>query len=109
MPMEPDKVVWGAVLSACRMHGNLELGKLATEKLIELDPNDSGIYVLMESLCAARSKWDEVKMVRSMMRGNSVKKTPGHSSIEVEGEFTSSWLLINLTLCLKEYMKFWVK
>ena len=87
MPMEPDKAVWGAVLNACRMHGNLELGKLAAEKLIELDPNDSGIYVLMESLCAARSKWDEVKMVRSMMRGNGVKKTPGRSSIEVEGEF----------------------
>ncbi|GJY64036.1 pentatricopeptide repeat-containing protein [Tanacetum coccineum] len=87
MPMEPDKAVWGAVLNACRMHGNLELGKLATEKLIILDPNDSGIYVLMESLCATRNKWDEVKMVRSMMRGNSVKKTPGRSSIEVEGEF----------------------
>ncbi|GKC19525.1 pentatricopeptide repeat-containing protein [Tanacetum coccineum] len=69
------------------MHGNLELGKLATEKLIILDPNDSGIYVLMESLCATRNKWDEVKMVRSMMRGNDVKKTPGRSSIEVEGEF----------------------
>nr|GEW44547.1 hypothetical protein [Tanacetum cinerariifolium] len=91
MPMEPDKAVWGAVLNACRMHGNLELGKLATEKLIILDPNDSGIYVLMESLCATRNKWDEVKMVRSMMRGNGVKKTPGRSSIEVEGEFHEFW------------------
>ncbi|KAJ0681420.1 putative tetratricopeptide-like helical domain superfamily [Helianthus annuus] len=87
MPMEPDKAVWGAILNACRMHNNLDLGKLATEKLINLDPNDSGIYVLMESLCATRCEWDEVKNVRSMMRGNGVKKTPGRSSIEVEGEF----------------------
>ncbi|KVH98353.1 pentatricopeptide repeat-containing protein At2g22410, mitochondrial-like [Cynara cardunculus var. scolymus] len=87
MPMEADKAVWGAVLSACRMHGNVELGKLATEKLLILDPNDSGIYVLMESLCAMRQKWDEVKMVRSMMRGKGVKKTPGCSCIKVEGEF----------------------
>ncbi|KAD4384989.1 hypothetical protein E3N88_25157 [Mikania micrantha] len=87
MPIEPDKAVWGAVLNACRMHNNLDLGKLATEKLLKLDPNDSGIYVLMESLCATRCKWDDVKHVRSMMRGNGVKKTPGRSSIEVEGEF----------------------
>ncbi|KAK1435941.1 hypothetical protein QVD17_01714 [Tagetes erecta] len=86
MPMEPDKAVWGAVLNACRMHNNLDLGKLATEELLKLDPNDSGIYVLMESLCASRYKWDDVKSVRSMMRGNGVKKTPGRSSIEVEGE-----------------------
>ncbi|XP_071701499.1 pentatricopeptide repeat-containing protein At2g22410, mitochondrial-like [Rutidosis leptorrhynchoides] len=87
MAMEPDKAVWGAILNACRMHGNFELGKLATEKLVHLDPNDSGVYVLMESLCASRRKWDEVKMVRSKMIGSGVKKTPGRSCIEVEGEF----------------------
>lgn len=87
MPMEADKVVWGAILNACRMHGNVELGKVATEKLLILDPNDSGVYMLMESLCASRRKWDDVKMIRSMMRGNGVKKTPGRSSVEVEGEF----------------------
>ncbi|KAK9048017.1 hypothetical protein SSX86_033021 [Deinandra increscens subsp. villosa] len=87
MPMEADKAVWGAILNACRMHNDLDLGKLAAEKLLKLDPNDSGIYVLMESLCASRCKWDDVKNVRSTMRGNGVKKTPGRSSIEVEGKF----------------------
>ncbi|KAL4560763.1 hypothetical protein LXL04_032917 [Taraxacum kok-saghyz] len=87
MPMEADKVVWGAVLNACRMHGNVELGRLATEKLLKLDPNDSSVYMLMESLCASRRKWDDVKMIRSMMRENGVKKTPGCSSVEVEGVF----------------------
>ncbi|KAI3687235.1 hypothetical protein L1987_80929 [Smallanthus sonchifolius] len=87
MPMEPDKAVWGAVLNACRMHNNLDLGKLATEKLLKLDPDDSGVYVLMESLCATRCEWEDVKNVRSMMIGNGVKKTPGRSSIEVDGEF----------------------
>ncbi|KAL4592982.1 hypothetical protein LXL04_005991 [Taraxacum kok-saghyz] len=67
MPMEADKVVWGAVLNACRMHGNVELGRLATEKLLKLDPNDNGVYMLMESLCASRRKWNDVKMIRSMM------------------------------------------
>ncbi|XP_023735151.1 pentatricopeptide repeat-containing protein At2g22410, mitochondrial [Lactuca sativa] len=87
MPMEADKVVWGALLNACRMHGDVDLGKIATEKLLKLDPNDSGVYVLMESLCASRCKWDEVKKIRSVMRGNGVKKTPGCSCVQVEGVF----------------------
>ncbi|CAH1431300.1 unnamed protein product [Lactuca virosa] len=69
------------------MHGDVEPGKIATEKLLNLDPNDSGVYVLMESLCTSRCKWDEVKKIRSVMRGNGVKKTPGCSCVQVEGVF----------------------
>ncbi|KAL2472186.1 Pentatricopeptide repeat-containing protein [Abeliophyllum distichum] len=87
MPMEPDKAVWGGLLSGCRMHGNVELGKIAAENLIILDPDDSGIYVLLASLCAKKRKWDDVSMVRSMMRDKGVKKNPGSSFIEVEGKF----------------------
>uniref|UniRef100_A0A7N0UTY9 Uncharacterized protein n=1 Tax=Kalanchoe fedtschenkoi TaxID=63787 RepID=A0A7N0UTY9_KALFE len=84
MPMEPDIASWGALLNASRMHGNVELGKLAAEKLMVLDPNDSGIYSLLANLCAKRKRWDDVKMVRSMMRERGIKKTPGCSSIAVD-------------------------
>ncbi|PIN20131.1 hypothetical protein CDL12_07188 [Handroanthus impetiginosus] len=87
MPTEPDEAVWGALLNGCRMHGNVELGKVAAEKLIALDPKDSGTYVLLASLCAHKRKWVDVRMARSMMRDKGIKKTPGSSSIEVEGEF----------------------
>ncbi|KAL0297486.1 UNVERIFIED_CONTAM: putative pentatricopeptide repeat-containing protein, chloroplastic [Sesamum radiatum] len=69
------------------MHGNVELGKFAAEKLIVLDPKDSGTYMLLVSLCANKRKWGDVRMARSMMRDNGVKKTPGSSSIELEGVF----------------------
>ncbi|KAH0649194.1 hypothetical protein KY290_033257 [Solanum tuberosum] len=87
MPVEPDKAVWGALLNGCRMHGDVELAKVAAEKLIELDPQDSGIYVLLASLCANERKWADVRMVRSLMRAKGVKKNPGHSLIEVNGNF----------------------
>ncbi|XP_075484981.1 pentatricopeptide repeat-containing protein At2g22410, mitochondrial-like [Primulina tabacum] len=87
MPLEPDEAIWGAVLNGCKMHGNVELGKFAAEKLMNLDPKDSGIYALLASLCANKSKWSDVRMTRSMMRDKGVKKTRGSSSIEVEGEF----------------------
>ncbi|KAF8700068.1 hypothetical protein HU200_034429 [Digitaria exilis] len=42
MPMRPSISVWGALLGACKMHGKTELGRIAAEKLFELDPQDSG-------------------------------------------------------------------
>uniref|UniRef100_A0A0D9XXZ0 Pentatricopeptide repeat-containing protein n=1 Tax=Leersia perrieri TaxID=77586 RepID=A0A0D9XXZ0_9ORYZ len=87
MPMEADEAGWGALLNACRMHGNVEIGACVADKLVELDPSDSGIYVLMSQIYASKSKWDQVKMLRMAMRDRGVKKNPGCSSIEVEGKF----------------------
>ncbi|XP_034604885.1 pentatricopeptide repeat-containing protein At4g14850-like [Setaria viridis] len=49
MPMRPSISVWGALLGACKMHGKTELGKIAAEKLFELDPQDSGNHVLLSN------------------------------------------------------------
>ncbi|GAV79059.1 PPR domain-containing protein/PPR_2 domain-containing protein [Cephalotus follicularis] len=87
MPMKPSEAAWGAILNACRMHGNVEMAKLAANKLLHLDPEDSGIYVLLASICAKGRRWGDVGMFRSMMRERRIKKMPGCSSIEVEGEF----------------------
>ncbi|CAI0551259.1 unnamed protein product [Linum tenue] len=87
MPMEPSQAAWGALLNASRMHGNVELAKLAANKLLELDPEDSGTYVLLATVCAGNKRWGDVRMVRSMMREKGVKKTPGRSLVDVEGKF----------------------
>ncbi|MCL7042344.1 hypothetical protein MKW94_002291 [Papaver nudicaule] len=86
MPMKPDEAAWGALLNGCRMHKNVELGKFAAGKLLELNPKDSGVYVLLANMCATGRRWEDVRMVRSMMRSQGVRKTPGCSSIEVDGE-----------------------
>ncbi|XP_047328570.1 pentatricopeptide repeat-containing protein At2g22410, mitochondrial-like [Impatiens glandulifera] len=83
MPMEPDEAAWGALLNACRMFGNLEFGQIAGRKLLNLNPNDSGIYMNLTSIYSKKEKWLDVTKVRSMMREKGVKKMPGCSSIEV--------------------------
>uniref|UniRef100_A0A7N0RJI0 DYW domain-containing protein n=1 Tax=Kalanchoe fedtschenkoi TaxID=63787 RepID=A0A7N0RJI0_KALFE len=42
MPMEPNAAVWGALLGASRIHGNLELGERIGKLLLELEPENSG-------------------------------------------------------------------
>ncbi|KAI3425530.1 uncharacterized protein J3R85_010278, partial [Psidium guajava] len=87
MPMVPNEATWGALLSACRTYGNVKLGRAVADKLLELNPEDSGIYSLMASIFARGKEWSNMRMVKSMMRERSVRKTPGHSLIEVEGKF----------------------
>ncbi|XP_030477737.2 pentatricopeptide repeat-containing protein At2g22410, mitochondrial isoform X1 [Cannabis sativa] len=91
MPIKADAVVWGALFFACRMHKNILIGERAAYKLLELDPYDSGNYILLASMYVEANMWDEAAKVRKMMKDRGVEKTPGCSSIEVNGivhEFT---------------------
>eukprot|EP01018_Ginkgo_biloba_P011341 Gb_31474 [translate_table: standard] len=86
MPLEPDVSVWGALLGACRIHNNVELGECVAEHLFELDPEDGGGYVLLSNIYAAGGRWDDVKKVRTLMKDRQLKKTPGCSFIEVNNK-----------------------
>eukprot|EP01018_Ginkgo_biloba_P039546 Gb_03570 [translate_table: standard] len=82
MPFDPDAGVWGALLSACRIHRNIELGEIAAEHLFELEPENPGYYILLSNIYAAAGRWDGVGKVRTMMKERGVKKRPGCSWIE---------------------------
>ncbi|XP_057473368.1 pentatricopeptide repeat-containing protein At2g13600 [Actinidia eriantha] len=86
MPMKPDSVVWGSLLAACKVHGNIELGKVAAEKLLELDPKNSGPYVLLSNMYAELRRWRDVLRVRKLMRQRGVVKQPGCSWIEIQSQ-----------------------
>ncbi|KAK7282306.1 hypothetical protein RIF29_10976 [Crotalaria pallida] len=83
MPMEPDAVVWGSLLAACKVHGNITLGKYVAEKLLEIDPFNSGPYVLLSNMYAELGRWKDVMRVRKVMRQRGVIKQPGCSWIEI--------------------------
>ncbi|KAK6805072.1 hypothetical protein RDI58_002856 [Solanum bulbocastanum] len=81
MTMEPNAAIWGALVSACRTHGEMELAEYALKELIKLEPWNSGNYVLLSNIYADRGKWEDVEKVRVLMSGNSIKKAPGQSTI----------------------------
>jgi pentatricopeptide repeat protein len=86
MPFKPGAVIWRTLLGACRVHGNIELGKLAAEYALELEPQDSATYVLLSNMFAAAGMWDEAENVRKLMRARKVKKEPGQSWIEIKNK-----------------------
>eukprot|EP01018_Ginkgo_biloba_P015859 Gb_38232 [translate_table: standard] len=84
MPFEPSAFIWKTLLGACRIHGNMDLGKRAAEFVLKLEPEDHATYVLLSNMYAAYGRWDDVANVRKMMKNKGVKKEPGCSWIEVK-------------------------
>ncbi|OAY68075.1 Pentatricopeptide repeat-containing protein, mitochondrial [Ananas comosus] len=90
-PFEPDSVIWATFLAACRTHNDEIRGKIAAEKLAELEPTNSSTYILLSNLFASSGNWSGAKMVREAMRERGVRKSPGCSWITV-GNKTSLFL-----------------
>lgn len=84
MPMEPDAIVWGALLGGCRTHMKLDLAEVAVDKLAQLEPRNAGPYVLLSHMYASKGRWADVEVLRKRIKARSVIKLPGWSWIEVE-------------------------
>ncbi|CBI35164.3 unnamed protein product, partial [Vitis vinifera] len=85
MPIKPNTIVWGALVAACRLHKNPQLGELAATQLLEIEPENCGYNVLMSNIYAAANRWSDAAGVRKTMKTVGMKKEPGHSVIEVNG------------------------
>lgn len=85
MPVKPDDVIWKALLGACKMHQNVEMGKRVAKKLMGMTPHDSGSYVGLSNLYASLGNWEAVAGVRLKMREMDIRKDPGCSWIELDG------------------------
>ncbi|KAJ6704619.1 PENTATRICOPEPTIDE REPEAT-CONTAINING PROTEIN [Salix purpurea] len=68
MPFKPNAVIWGSLLAACNIHGDPELGELALQHLLELEPDNSGNYALLSNIYASRGRWNESRVVRKFDR-----------------------------------------
>ena len=83
--VEVPASVWGAVLGACRIHKNIQVGKIAGERILEMKPHDSGVYMILAEMYLSNGKRDDAERVWARMREKGVKKQPGCSWIEVNG------------------------
>ncbi|KAK9078250.1 hypothetical protein SSX86_002307 [Deinandra increscens subsp. villosa] len=85
MPIRPNSVVWRALLGACGIHKDVDLAEIAAKKLVELEPENGGVYVLLCNIYAACNRWDDLHELRTIMRIRGVTKIPGSSCIEIYG------------------------
>ena len=86
MPVNPDSVIWEALLGACRIHRNVELGQRVAERLFQTTKLNSGTYVLLSNLYASQGMWDKVGEIRQLMKDQGLTKKPGISWIQVKNK-----------------------
>ncbi|KVI06131.1 Pentatricopeptide repeat-containing protein [Cynara cardunculus var. scolymus] len=85
MPMAGDVFVWGSLLGGCRLHGNVEVAEKAAEQIMEISPEDGGVYSSMADIYANAKRWDDLTKIRRLRDSRRVKKNAGCSLIQLDG------------------------
>ncbi|KAJ4824064.1 hypothetical protein Tsubulata_000908 [Turnera subulata] len=83
MKFEPNVVIWGSFLSACKEHKQFEMAERVVEHVLrEVRPeNDGGVYSLISDLYVLNEKWDDAERIRKLMVSKNVRKARGSSFI----------------------------
>lgn len=82
LPCRPSISLLESLLGACRVHGNVGLGEKISRLLFELEPKNSGSYVMLYNIYAAAGRWMDANRVRSDMEERQLRKVPGFSVVE---------------------------
>ncbi|KAI9195369.1 hypothetical protein LWI28_014223 [Acer negundo] len=75
--------VWGALLGACRIHKNIKVGEIAGESILEVEPSNSGVYLILAEMFLSSGRKEDAEKIWARMKGNGIKKQPGCSWIEI--------------------------
>ncbi|KAL3623425.1 hypothetical protein CASFOL_032241 [Castilleja foliolosa] len=86
MDIDKDAGLWGALIGACGIHGNVEIAEKAAESLLELQLENAGHYILLSNIYAKAGQWEKVAKIRQLMSRQRIKKIPGWTWIEIDNK-----------------------
>ncbi|CAN6322118.1 unnamed protein product [Urochloa humidicola] len=86
MPMKPNPIILRSLVAACRAHGRLELSESITRNLLNEYPAHDANYVMLSNVYALTQRWKEKSEIRREMSKRGIKKVPGCSVVELDGE-----------------------
>uniref|UniRef100_A0A7N0V578 DYW domain-containing protein n=1 Tax=Kalanchoe fedtschenkoi TaxID=63787 RepID=A0A7N0V578_KALFE len=81
MPMQPNVVVWGALLGGCQIYKDADRGERVAHHILELDPHHSGSLIYLAGIYASTGRLKDAADCRLRTRA---LRTPGCSWIEVD-------------------------
>ncbi|KAK4341680.1 hypothetical protein RND71_040181 [Anisodus tanguticus] len=86
MPIKPTGGIWATLLSACRVHKNVELAEKVAKEMTSADPGNMGPYVLLSNMYSAAGRWKDASKLRTNMKKKGMRKPPAFSWIEVRNQ-----------------------
>ncbi|XP_052211200.1 pentatricopeptide repeat-containing protein At3g18970 [Diospyros lotus] len=90
MGVEPDPVLWKSLLNACNIHGDVVMGEKVGKMLLQLQSKQKSVvgladlcedYIALSNVYAAAERWEDVEMVRDLMKVKGIRTKPGSSSV----------------------------
>lgn len=81
VPLSQKTSILGALLGACRVHGNFEIGERVGKWILDEDSCDASAYCSMSNLYAGGWKWDKVADLGSVAKRKGFKRTTGYSLV----------------------------
>ncbi|GAB4824338.1 hypothetical protein Ancab_007226 [Ancistrocladus abbreviatus] len=81
MPVNPDGDIWGSLLSACKIHNEVEMAMRIARHAIESDQENDGYYVIVSNMFDSIGNWEEAERIRGLMKERGVRKCSGWSAV----------------------------
>ncbi|XP_058775168.1 pentatricopeptide repeat-containing protein At5g56310-like [Vicia villosa] len=85
MPFKANAVIWRALLSACKVHGDVAFARLASYELLELERDHGASYVMLSNMLADMDQHDEAAGLRKAIDNVAIQKPSGLSYMELNG------------------------
>jgi len=74
MPLKPNVGIWQTLISACRVHGDLDMGREVGDILLRMDGSNPVNYVMVSNIFADAGYWKECEKIRETVRIKGLKK-----------------------------------
>jgi pentatricopeptide repeat protein len=85
MPVHPNSSIWGPLLAASQLHGNVDHAEKAAKALSALEPESDIWRVSLSNTYALAGRWKDAAKVRTEMRRIGLRKEKGWSFVDVGG------------------------
>ncbi|KAL8540829.1 hypothetical protein ACS0TY_002160 [Phlomoides rotata] len=89
LQVKPGVLVWQALLGACSIYGDIDVGKFAADELARVDPDSPVPFISMANIYSCRGRWKERARTIKKMKEKGVVKEIGVSWIEIEKKIHS--------------------
>ncbi|XP_058079326.1 pentatricopeptide repeat-containing protein At5g50390, chloroplastic-like [Magnolia sinica] len=83
-PFSPTENMWAALLTACRIHKNSELGRFSAERLLGMEPEKLSNYIVLLNIYNSSGRPDEAAKVLGTLKRRGLRLLPACSWIEIK-------------------------
>ncbi|MCO5580916.1 hypothetical protein L7F22_034789 [Adiantum nelumboides] len=83
MPCLPSVDMWTALLSACKVHAEIDLGFACFQQLVKTDVEWAVPYILMWNIYVTAGRFEDANKIEELRKKARAKKKPARALIEV--------------------------